>query len=174
MPKRSRIDDAQLRALAAEGLSKAEMARRLGVPRPTLVDRMQKLGLETRTTYVAPDGMPEVHNSTPEGTPEVYQGTLECTPGVHQGIPIIPPEGDHGIALEMLTDLLPDLQELAQWWRSRREALQDGEPRKTERVTFHVEQRWIAAIRQQADQDGTSITHVVNQAFRQFFQGRYT
>jgi hypothetical protein len=78
------------------------------------------------------------------------------------------------MAVEMLTDLLPDLQELAQWWRARREALQDGEPSKTERVTFHVEQRWSAAIRQRADQDGTSITHVVNQAFRQFFQERST
>jgi DNA-binding XRE family transcriptional regulator len=174
MPNKSRIDDAQLQALVAEGLSKAEMARRLGVPRPTLVDRMRKLGLETRTTYVAPDGTPEVHNGIPVSTPDVDTGTHFSAPEVHQGTPAILPEVDHGIALEMLTDLLPDLQELAQWWRARREALQDGTGRDTERVTFHVEQRWIAAIRQRADQDGTSITHVVNQAFRQFFQERST
>jgi len=41
---------------------------------------------------------------------------------------------------------------------------------KTERITFHVERRWIEAIRRQADLDGLTITQVVNQAFRQYFE----
>jgi hypothetical protein len=42
--------------------------------------------------------------------------------------------------------------------------------RKTERTTFHVEQRWIEAIRRQADLDHLSITQVVNEAFRRYFE----
>ena len=170
MPNKSRIDDAQLRALAAEGLSKAEIARRLGVPRPTLVDRMRKLGLETRTTYVPAASTPEVHASPPEGAYAVHERTPHCLHEVYAS----PPEGTHDVHYGIPDDLLPDLQELVAWWRARREARQDGTGRDTERVTFHVEQRWIAAIRQRADQDGISITHVVNQAFRQFFQERST
>jgi len=35
-----------------------------------------------------------------------------------------------------------------------------------ERPTFHVEQRWIEAIRRQADLDGFTYTQIVNEAFR--------
>jgi len=42
-----------------------------------------------------------------------------------------------------------------------------------ERITFHVERRWIEAIRRQADLDGLTITQVVNQAFRQHFENPY-
>ena len=40
----------------------------------------------------------------------------------------------------------------------------------TERITFHVERRWIEAIRRQADLDGLTITQVVNEAFRRHFE----
>ena len=43
---------------------------------------------------------------------------------------------------------------------------------ETERITFHVERRWIEAIRRQADLDGLTITQVVNQAFRQHFDSQ--
>jgi len=42
-----------------------------------------------------------------------------------------------------------------------------------ERTTFHVERRWIEAIRRQANLDGLTITQVVNQAFRQHFERLY-
>ena len=64
-----------------------------------------------------------------------------------------------------------DLRELVDWWRDRRAALQHAQEasRKMERVTFQVEQRWLEAIRRQADLDGDTITEVVNQAFQAFF-----
>jgi hypothetical protein len=43
--------------------------------------------------------------------------------------------------------------------------------RETERTTFHVEKRWIEAIRRQADLDGFTYTQIVNEAFRQYFEG---
>jgi hypothetical protein len=36
-------------------------------------------------------------------------------------------------------------------------------------VTFQVEQRWIEALRRQAEFDGTTMTQVVHQAFQAFF-----
>jgi hypothetical protein len=42
-----------------------------------------------------------------------------------------------------------------------------------ERPTFHVKRRWIEAIRRQADLDGSTITQVVNEAFRQYFESLY-
>ena len=67
--------------------------------------------------------------------------------------------------------MLNDLRELVDWWRDRRAALQPSQEasRKTERVTFDVEQRWLEAIRRQADRDGTTTTHVVHQVFQAFF-----
>jgi predicted DNA binding CopG/RHH family protein len=43
--------------------------------------------------------------------------------------------------------------------------------RTTKRTTFHVEQRWIEAIRRQADLHGFTYTQIVNKAFHQYFQG---
>jgi hypothetical protein len=42
-----------------------------------------------------------------------------------------------------------------------------------ERPTFHVERRWIEAIRRQADLDGFTYTQIVNEAFRQYFESLY-
>jgi hypothetical protein len=42
--------------------------------------------------------------------------------------------------------------------------------RETERTTFHVERRWVEAIRRQADLDHLTITQVVNEAFRRSFE----
>ena len=39
------IDDSQLRSLVAEGLSPTEIAKRLGLPRSTVRDRLKKLDL---------------------------------------------------------------------------------------------------------------------------------
>ena len=43
-----------------------------------------------------------------------------------------------------------------------------------ERVTFDVEQRWLEALRRQAELDGTTMTQVVNQAFQAFFTEKST
>ena len=131
------IDDAQLRALQAEGLSQYEIAKRLGVPRSTVRDRLKKL-----EPAISPDTTPAVST---EGIPHVYN--------------------------EMLVTMMSDLQEIVTWWQERKAALQQASDttQETERITFHVERRWIEAIRRQADLDGLTITQVVNQAFRRYF-----
>ena len=68
--------------------------------------------------------------------------------------------------------LIPVLQELAAWWQERQATLAHATDatQETERITFHVERRWIEAIRRQADLDGVTITQVVNQAFKRHFE----
>ena len=72
---------------------------------------------------------------------------------------------------EIPAPMLNDLRELVDWWRGRREALQPSPDasRKTERVTLDVEQRWLEALRRQAELDGTTMTQVVHQVFQAFF-----
>jgi hypothetical protein len=152
MPVQSQIAEETLRALLAEGLKPAEIARRLGVADTTVTRRMRRLGLEAAQQATVPVGVRDllgVHNGTragiPGGTPEVRTG--------------VPPE------------LLTDLLELVQWWRGRKVALRAGPAAgtKTQRITYHVEARWIAAIKQAADLEHVSITEIVNRAFHAYF-----
>jgi len=74
---------------------------------------------------------------------------------------------------DVVIGLIPALQEIVAWWQSRQTVLEQAQDasRQTERITFHVEQRWIEAIRRQADLDGFTYTQLVNEAFRQYFEG---
>ncbi len=67
-----------------------------------------------------------------------------------------------------------DLVEMVEWWRQRKKIARDydGTPRQTQRMTYHVEPRYIELIVQYAKSEGVSITAVVNRAFRQFFEGK--
>jgi DNA-binding Lrp family transcriptional regulator len=134
------IDDVQLSSLAAEGLSQNAIAKRLGLPRSTVRDRLKKLDLAS-----VPDTTPAVST---QGIPYVYN--------------------------DMLITMINDLQELVAWWQERKATIQQASDttRETERMTFHVEHRWIEAIRRQADLDHLSITQVVNEAFRRYFEGK--
>jgi len=68
--------------------------------------------------------------------------------------------------------LIPALQEIVAWWEGRKATLEQANDasRETERTTFHVERRWVEAIRRQADLDHLTITQVVNEAFRHCFE----
>jgi hypothetical protein len=70
-----------------------------------------------------------------------------------------------------LITLIPTLQELAAWWEDRKVTLAKSSDasQETDRATFHVEKRWIEAIRRQADLDHLTITQLVNRAFQSFF-----
>jgi Winged helix-turn-helix DNA-binding len=90
------------------------------------------------------------------------RASANSTPDIHLE-PLTPPQ-------------IAALPELLDWWQRRQETLAaaaEGE-RQTERVTFHVEKRWIDAIRRQADLDHATITQIVNRAFQAFFTGRRT
>ena len=132
--------DTELQKLLSEGLSQNEIARRTGIPRSTLRRRLKTLGT------------PQVDLGVPE----------EGIPYVHQGIqqPAQPTEtGD-------------DLQEMLTWWRERKRALQTQEDtdQETQRQTYHVQKRYIAAIKRASDLERVSITEIVNRAFAQFFE----
>jgi predicted DNA binding CopG/RHH family protein len=73
-----------------------------------------------------------------------------------------------------LSSMISDLTEIVTWWQERKATLLQASDssRKTERTTFHLEQRWIEAIRRQADLDGLTYTQIVNEAFRQYFEGK--
>jgi hypothetical protein len=73
---------------------------------------------------------------------------------------------------DVIIGLIPALQDIVVWWQSRKATLEQAQDasRQTERITFHVEQRWIEAIRRQADLDGFTYTQIVNEAFRQYFE----
>jgi predicted DNA binding CopG/RHH family protein len=72
--------------------------------------------------------------------------------------------------------LILALQEIVAWWQSCNATLEHAQDasRQTKRITFHVEQRWIEAVRRQADLDGLTYTQIVNEAFRQYFEQKYT
>ena len=72
------------------------------------------------------------------------------------------------------TETGDELQEMLAWWRERKRALQieaDTE-QETQRQTYHVQKRYIEAIRRAADLERVSIMEIVNRAFKQFFDER--
>jgi hypothetical protein len=123
----------------------------------------------------------------PEDLP-AHATLLPAPPEASYSLPV-PPEGDNPESaprvesppavpspalLEELTALLPDLQAIAHWWQERQLlAQQDEAPaRKLTRQTYHVEQRYIDAVKREADRTGESHAAVVNRAFARYFAGR--
>jgi hypothetical protein len=85
-----------------------------------------------------------------------------------------PPAALSPALLAELTALWPALQAIAHWWQERQLlAQQDETPdRKLTRQTYHVEQRYIDAVKREADRTGESHAAVVNRAFARYFAGR--
>ena len=94
---------------------------------------------------------------------------LEDTPRVETS-PVV----SSSVLLEELLALWPELQAVARWWQERQIlAQQDDTPdRKLTRQTYHVEQRYIHAVKREADRTGESPAAVVNRAFARYFGGR--
>jgi hypothetical protein len=85
-----------------------------------------------------------------------------------------PAGGSSAVLLEELMAIWPELQAVAHWWQERQIlAQQDDAPdRQLTRQTYHVEQRYIAAVQQEADRTGESPAAVVNRALARYFAGR--
>ena len=64
-----------------------------------------------------------------------------------------------------------ELQEMLEWWRERKQALTLtlDTTRKRRRQTYHVEERFIEAIRRAADLERTDLAEIVNRAFDRYF-----
>ena len=112
----------------------------------------------------------------PQGRPTTQPTTSEAkgatdTPQEHLGTPhaFLSPH-----VAEELTALWPDLQALAHWWQERQRLAQQEETpdRKLVRQTYHIEQRYIDAVRRESDRTGESYAAVVNRAFAWYFAGR--
>lgn len=141
------IDEEVLRSLHAKGHSQTALARLLHVSRSTVQARMKKLGL-------APVPMFTI------GTHDVHTDKTMSTSGIHQ----------------KLDGMVDDLSEIVTWWQERKATLQTSQDdsRETRRVTFFVEKRWEDMIRRQSDIDGLTYTQIVNEAFKQYFEGKRT
>ena len=137
------IDDAKIIELVRQGLSQRAIADQLKIPRSTLRRHLEKQ-----------KGVPEETYGTPywasEGVPEVHQG--------------FPSAAD-------LAQSWGEVQEVLDWWRERKQSLARtlDETRKRRRQTYHVEERYIEAIRRAADLERTDLAEIVNRAFARYF-----
>ncbi len=115
-------------------------------------------------------------NASPLPAPETVEGAPEVSlsiPKAHESIL------DVSLSPPIFQELLAswdELQALLAWWRERQQRVQDADnPERTlERQTYHVEKRFIAAIKRDADLERTTIAEVVNRAFARYFAGRNT
>ena len=97
----------------------------------------------------------------PRTTLKRHIDRLRGTPIVHKGVQ----------TPEALTAVQEDLVELAAWWRERKRLAQAPlrSEEETQRQTYHVQKRFIEAIKREAELERVSITEIVNRAFQQFF-----
>jgi hypothetical protein len=134
-------------------------------------------------------GLPTILPSAerPEDLP-VHETLLPAPPEASYSLPAPPGADETGSAPHItplpaalspalaaeLTAVWPDLQALASWWQQRQHlAQEDDDPdRKLARQTYHVEQRYIEAVKREADRTGESYAAVVNRAFARYFAGR--
>jgi hypothetical protein len=153
----------------------AQTKRKTPAPAPT-----PPRATSRRRAPHAPHETPPPSISGPEG----YQGPPTILPApelpepapeqeVAPRVPSPPTALSPALTAE-LTALWPDLQALASWWQQRQHlAQQDDTPdRKLARQTYHVEQRYIDAVKREADRTGESYAAVVNRAFARYFTGR--
>jgi hypothetical protein len=112
---------------------------------------------------------PQARSTTPPAPREAYG------PAEHSQVHPSPPQGALPPQLaEELTAVWPELQALAHWWQERHRLVQedDAPDRQLVRQTYHIEQRYIEAVKREADRTGESYAAVVNRAFARYFAGR--
>ena len=176
----------------------AQTKRKTSAPAPTpprAPSRRRAPQAQHETPPPATSG-PEVHHGPPTILPSselpadlpVHETLLPTPPEASYSLPAPPGADEPEVAPRVqsppaalspalaaeLTAVWPDLQALASWWQERQHlAQQDEDPdRKLARQTYHVEQRYIEAVRRESDHTGESYAAVVNRAFARYFAGR--
>ena len=174
--------------------TKAQAKRKTPAPAPTPTRatprrRAPQAKHKTPSTAIS---VPEVHQSPPAILPAserpedlpVHETLLPAPPEASYNLPTPPGADEQAVAPRVpslspdlaaeLTAAWPDLQALAHWWQERhRLAQEDDTPeRKLVRQTYHIEQRYIEAVRRESDRTGESYAAVVNRAFARYFAGR--
>jgi len=68
-----------------------------------------------------------------------------------------------------------DLKAVLDWFKERKRAprIAEDADHETLRQTFHVQKRYMEAIRRAADLERVSITEIVNRAFAHYFNGEH-
>src|SRR5216683_349291 len=198
MPKaRAPLDYDRYQELHRQGLSQRLIAKELGIAESTLRDNLRVL-----QKAQASHGLPQGDQGPPQGnqggrTPNAslrppqldeaetailsshapstpHLGVPEDTEGVpHQGTPNIHQGGPPAM---LSAQDVQDLQALLAWWRDRHRLVQDAAApeRQLERQTYHIEKRFIEAVRREADLTGESYAAIVNRALAQYFAGKST
>jgi hypothetical protein len=143
------IDLTTVHQMLAEGLSKAEISRRLGVPVTTLKDRLRQ-ALPAKATDVHNGSATEVHIG---GATEVYRG------------------GSANVHIDLPLSDMADFQEMLAWWRRRKHLLGQANeaPAPTERWTLHVEKPFIEKIKGEAEAEHVTVTEVINRIIRHYY-----
>jgi transcriptional regulator with XRE-family HTH domain len=178
-------DEARVRKLQADGLSQREIARQTGIPRTTVQDILKRAAKLPASALS--ESTPDVHVDVPavraKGTPKIHRNTRPVSsadvPAVHSGVSPVLVKGvpEVHIDIQLLQELgalWPDLQDLVAEWRVRK-AMRRGPydaSRETQLKTYHVEKRHIDRIATYTKEVGLKQSEVVNEAFRQFFEGK--
>jgi hypothetical protein len=150
------FDDATIDQLLAEGLSINQAADRLNIPRTSLKRHLQKRESQEESS--------KVDQSTPEST---ATKALMVYPSQPLSTPALNPQ-----QVGELSQLLPVLRQMAQEWIEHRQLMQvnQSQPKSTVRWTYHVEERWVQAVKDHAKRHRLSESAVVNLIFQSFFQ----
>jgi DNA-binding transcriptional regulator LsrR (DeoR family) len=150
MPREA--DERRIWKLHTQGLSQREIARQTKISRTRVQDILKRL----------PQGSAQV---TPSTSPSVD------TPPVHRDISEPLSESPQ---LQELVAMWPDLTAMVGEWRARKAVRreQGDASRETRLKTYHVEKRHIERIAAYAKEAGLSQSEVLNEAIRQFFEGR--
>ena len=144
-----RLDWAEIiRLKDVEGLSFAEIGRRMGTSRPVI-----------NTAY----NTAKSQGWTAEGTPEGI--TEEKTEGaIPDAIPIL-----HSLGKEEAQEL----RKLLTWWKSRKRNTPAIPRRNTRRSrrTYWIEDAVHEVVKDRAEQEGVSMADLVNRALRRYLEG---
>lgn len=146
-----------LRLKDEEGLTFEEIAERIGKTKGAVYNAY--------TRAKAQESKPEVYYaSKPSSKPNPHAGEA---PNVVDSKPEVYSGGKPGVYYDRtLQDLLPALEEVVTWWRTRKQTLSKPGGFQVKRQTSILAEDLIAEVRAYAEQKGITVTEAVNQILR--------
>jgi hypothetical protein len=143
--------------LRAQGLSERKAFEHMGVKRSTGQDALKRRSLATITPAAVRPLSPAPEAPVPAVVHD-RQGTL-------------PSDGYGASVPAVLDDVKGDLLDMALWWRERKLRLaQPRQERDTIRWTIHIDPVWKERVMELSDAQRTSLTDVVDDIFRVYFE----
>jgi hypothetical protein len=154
-----------IRALRAQGHSINAIARMLGLTRSSLQKWFAREAKRAQVPREMSDMIDDAADDTPAdmGTSNTWQG----------GLPqLTRPEYAVNVQEPIFTDTdVATMRELIAWWqhRQQQQARQAEAIQTTQRITYHVDPRWIQAIEQEANDRDCTIKVLINQILADYF-----